>query len=160
MLDEMPALPKHPALFDGRQCETAMRVARGARRLLRQMNFSTLTELPLVSGRRADIVALARDGTLLIVEVKSSIADFRADTKWHEYRAHCDQLFFAIPDDVPIALMPEDAGLIIADAYGGEIIREAPQHKMAPATRRAGLLRFAHTAAHRLHRMSDPEGLA
>ncbi|MGH6935230.1 MAG: MmcB family DNA repair protein, partial [Methylocella sp.] len=73
------------------------------------------------------------------------------------YRAHCDRLFFAIPDTVPTEIMPQDAGLILADAYGAEILRQAPERRMAAATRRAVLLRFAQAAAHRLHRLSDPE---
>ena len=154
----MPTLPKPFALLDGRQSETALAVARGTRRLLRRLNYSTVTELPLLSGRRADIVALAMDATIIIVEIKSSIADFRADTKWRQYRAHCDRFYFAIPESVPTDIMPDDAGLILADAYGGDILRQAPEHRMASATRRAGLMRFAHAAAQRLHRLSDPGG--
>jgi hypothetical protein len=145
---------------DGRQSETALLVVRGTRRLLRNLKFSSLTELPLASGRRADIVALAHDATVVIVEVKSSIADFRADQKWPDYRAHCDRLYFAIPASVPIEIMPQDAGLIVADGFGAEILREAPEHRLAAATRRALLMRFAHAAAHRLHGLTDPEILA
>ncbi len=145
---------------DGRQSETALLVARGTRRLLRSLKFSTLTELPLASGRRADIIALALDATIVIVEVKSSIADFRADRKWPDYRAHCDRLYFAVPEQVPADIMPQDAGLIIADGFGAEILREAPEHRLAPATRRSVLMRFAHAAAHRLHGLTDPEILS
>jgi hypothetical protein len=152
----MPLL-KSLATQDGRQSDTALLVARGTRRLLRRLNFSTVTELPLLSGRRADIVALASDATIFIVEIKSSVADFRADTKWRDYRAHCDRLFFAIPETVSIEIMPEDAGLILADAFGAEILRPAPEHRIAAATRRAMLIRFAQAAAHRLHHLSDPE---
>lgn len=146
-----------PPPRDGRQSDAALAVARGARRLLRSMNFASVTELPLLSGRRADIVALSGAGELLIVEVKSCVADFRADHKWPDYRAHCDWLYFAIPPGVPAEIMPPDAGLIVADAWGAEILREAPHHKIAPATRRAVLLRFAQAAAHRLHGLCDPE---
>jgi hypothetical protein len=156
----MPKLLQPVARQDGRQSETALFVARGTRRLLRRLKFSTLTELPLLSGRRADIVALADDGAIHIVEIKSSIADFRADMKWRDYRAHCDRLYFAIPTTVPAEIMPPDAGLIIADAYGAEIVREAPEYRIAAPTRRAVLMRFAHAAAHRLHGLSDPEVLA
>src|SRR6202047_476350 len=161
-LDQRSAMPSLKSLApqDGRQSATALFVARGTRRLLRRLNFSTVTALPLLSGRRADIVALATDATILIVEVKSSIADFRADAKWHDYRAHCDRLFFAIPESVPIEIMPEDAGLILADAFGAEILRQAPEHRIAAATRRAMLVRFGQAAAHRLHRLSDPDVLA
>jgi hypothetical protein len=156
----MAALMQLRAPRDGRQSETALIVARGARRLLRRLAFASLTELPLLSGRRADIVALAVDGRVHIIEIKSSIADFRADMKWRDYRAHCDRLYFAIPASVPVEIMPEDAGLILADAYGAEILREAPEHRLAAATRRAVLLRFAQAAAHRLHGLSDPEAAA
>ena len=159
-LSKMAILLKSHAPQDGRQSETALAVARGTRRLLRRLNYSTITELPLLSGRRADIVALAMDAMILIVEIKSSVADFRADTKWREYRAHCDRFYFAIPEGVPVDIMPEDAGLILADAYGGDILRQAPEHRMAGATRRAVLMRFAQAAAHRLHRLSDLEVIA
>jgi hypothetical protein len=142
---------------DGRQSATAIAVARGTRRLLSGLGFATVTELTLASGRRADIVALAPDGALWIVEVKSSIDDFRADTKWPDYRLHCDRLFFAIPDHVPAEIMPDDAGLILADAYGAAILREPGEHRLAAATRKAMLLRFAHTCAQRLHSLADPE---
>jgi hypothetical protein len=140
---------------DGRQSETALRVARGARRLLRAHGYATVAEMPLPSGRRADIVALAPGGELLIIEIKSSIADFRADLKWPDYRLHCDRLYFAIPGDLPPEIMPEDAGLIIADAFGAEFMRPAPEHKLPGATRRSMLLRFGHFAADRLHALWD-----
>jgi hypothetical protein len=147
-----PAVPQ-----DHRQSDTALLIARGTRRMLRRLNFSTLTELPLLSGRRADIVALGSTGSIYIVEVKSSVADFRSDTKWRGYRAHCDRFFFAIPESVPADLIPPDAGLILADAYSADIVRQAPEHQMAAATRRAMLLRYAHAAALRLQRITDPE---
>jgi hypothetical protein len=145
-------------LPDGRQSETALTIARGVRRMLRARGFSTVTELPLLDGRRADVVALHPDGSLLIVEIKSSIADFRADRKWRDYRAHCDRLYFAINADIPVEIMPSDAGLIVADAYSAEILREPEPQRLAPATRRAVLLRFAQAAADRLHRLADPNG--
>jgi hypothetical protein len=145
-------------LADGRQSETASTIARGVRRLLRAKGYSSVTELPLLDGRRADVVAVASDGALLIVEIKSSVADFRADRKWRDYAAHCDRLYFAISDEVPREIMPLEAGLIVADRFGAEIIREADARPLAPSTRRAVLLRFAMAAADRLHRLADPGG--
>ena len=142
---------------DGRQSETALAVARGTARLLHAHGFSVVSELPLPSGRRADLVAVGGDSSIHIVEIKSCAADFRADQKWPDYRAHCDKLFFAIPADMPQDLLPPDAGLIVADAYGALVLREAPEHRLAPATRRAMLLRFAQTGADRLHDLADPE---
>ncbi len=149
-----------PALVDGRQSKAASMIARGVRRMLRARGFSSVTELPLVDGRRADIVALHGDGSLLIVEIKSSVADFRADHKWRDYAAHCDRLYFAIHAELPPEIMPPDAGLIMADPYGAEILREPTPQRLAPATRRAMMLRFAQAAADRLHRLADPAGIA
>lgn len=153
----MARLADIQAPVDGRQSEMALFVARGARRLLRALGYSTVTELALPSGRRADLVGLGADGSVLIVEIKSSVADFRVDAKWPDYRAHCDRLYFAIPDSVPAEIMPEDAGLILADAYGAAMLREAPEHRLAGATRRQMLLRYAQTAADRLHGLADPD---
>ncbi|BAT57695.1 hypothetical protein GJW-30_1_00203 [Variibacter gotjawalensis] len=141
---------------DGRQSPTALLVARGTCRLLRQLGFAAVPEMPLASGRRADLAALGRDGEFWIVEIKSSIEDFRVDQKWPEYRWHCDRLWFATAPHVPIEIFPEDAGLIVADSYGAEIIRDAPEHKLPAATRRSMLLRYARLAASRLHGLSDP----
>jgi hypothetical protein len=143
---------------DGRQSETALMIARGVRRLLRARGFSSLSELPLTDGRRADIAAVNGEGEVLIVEIKSSPADFRADRKWRDYVACCDRLYFAISEHTPSELMPVEAGLIVADPYGAEILREARIRRMAPASRRALLLRFARAAADRLHRLADPAG--
>ena len=147
------------APVDGRQSETALLVARGTRRLLRAQGFASVVELALPSGRRADIMGLAPDGTIVIVEIKSSLADFRADAKWPDYRAHSDRLYFAVHDGFPIDILPDDAGLIVTDGYEAAILREGPCHRLAPATRRSLLMRFAQTAADRLHNLSDPEAI-
>jgi len=143
---------------DGRQSEMATMIARGVRRLLRSRGFSSVTELPLVDGRRADIVAVNSEGVVLIVEIKSSPADLRADRKWRDYVAYCDRLYFAISEATPVEIAPPDAGLIVADSYGAEILREANLKRMTSASRRALLLRFAQAAADRLHRLADPAG--
>ena len=153
----MPPRPLEPVTrVDGRQSETALLVARGTRRFLRTLGYATVTEMGLRSGRRADLVALGGDGSLIIVEIKSSVADFRADQKWREYRAHCDRLYFATVAEVPLSIFPEDAGLVVADAYGAALVREAPEHRLPPATRRMVTLRFAQLAALRLHALYDP----
>ena len=150
-----------PALIvpiDGRQSETALAVARGTARLLHAHGFSVVSELPLPSGRRADLVALDSAGTVWIVEIKSSIADYRADQKWPDYRAHCDRLFFATSLDVPCEIFPPDCGLIVADAFGAEFKCEAPEHKLPAATRKVMMLSFARAAALRLQSLIDPTG--
>jgi hypothetical protein len=143
---------------DGRQSPTALAVARGTTRLLHALGFSVVSELPLASGRRADLVALRADAAIWIVEIKSSVADLRADRKWMDYRAHCDRLFFATTLDVPCGIFPADAGLIVADAFGASIVGEAPEHRLHAATRKSMMLSFARAAALRLQTLADPEG--
>jgi hypothetical protein len=145
---------------DGRQSEHAVAVQRGVGRLLRAQGFAMVTELPLSTGRRADVVGLSGHGEIWIVEIKSSIEDFRTDLKWPEYRLSCDRLFFATHAAVPAAIFPKDAGLILADSYGAELLRDAPEHRLPGATRKAMLLRFAHAAALKLHGLIDPAVLA
>lgn len=143
---------------DGRQSQTASAIARGTARYLHALGYCVVSELPLPSGRRADLVALGGDGEVIIVEIKSSVTDFRADRKWMDYRLHCDRLFFATIADVPCEIFPADAGLIVADAFGAAIVCEAPEHRLPAATRKAVMLRFAHAAALRLQALADPQG--
>jgi hypothetical protein len=145
---------------DRRQSETALAIARGTARLLRTLGFSSIGELPLPSGRRADLVGINERGEIWIVEIKSSVEDLRADQKWHEYRAHCDRLFFAFTQDLPCEIFPGDTGLIVADAYGAHLHCEAPEHKLSAATRKQMTVRFAMAAAHRMSRLVDPQGHA
>ena len=143
---------------DGRQSQTALAIARGTARYLHALGYCVVSELPLPSGRRADLVALGGDGEIVIIEIKSSVADFRADQKWMDYRLHCDRLFFATIVDVPCEIFPPDTGLIVADAFGASIVYEAPEHRIAAATRKSMMLRFAHAAALRLQALHDPQG--
>lgn len=146
-----------PNLGDHRQSEAALAIARGARRCLLAHGLSTITELTLANGRRADLAALSDSGEFWIVEIKSSLADFRGDQKWQEYREYCDRLYFAVNKDFPAAALPEECGLILADRYGGEIVRDAPEHKLSAARRKAVMHRFARIASLRLHALADPE---
>lgn len=143
------AIPPNP-LVDGRQSERAMLVRRGVQRLLMQMNVHVLPELSLSTGRRADLVALTRQGEIWIIEIKSSVEDFRVDRKWPEYRLHSDRFFFATHPEVPAAIFPEECGFILSDGYGAEILREAPEHRLAATSRKALLTRFARAGAARL----------
>ena len=143
---------------DGRQSQTALAIARGTARYLHALGYCVVSELPLPSGRRADLVALGGDGEIIIVEMKSSVADFRSDQKWMDYRLHCDRFFFATVVDVPHEIFPRDAGLIVADAFGAAVMYEAPEHRLPAQTRKSIMLRFAHAAALRLQALADPQG--
>ncbi len=125
-------------------------IARGVTRLMAEMGYRTLPELPLGSGRRVDVIGLDRQGRFAVVEVKSSLADFRADGKWLEYLPYCDAFYFAVDTEFPLDVLPPDVGVIVADAYDGALRRDAPLRPMNAHRRRALTVRFARTAAGRL----------
>jgi YD repeat-containing protein len=146
-----------PARY-ARQPPLATDICRGAARLLGAHGLATVAELTLANGRRADLAGVSHRGAIWIVEVKSCLEDFRSDQKWPEYRAFCDHLYFAVAPDFPHEVLPPDTGLIVADRHGGEIIRAAPEHRLAGARRKAMTLRFARIAALRLQAATDPDG--
>ncbi len=134
----------------------ALKIARGVRRMFAASGYSTVCEMILPDGRRADLVALAPDGSIEIVEVKSSLADFRADRKWRFYLEFCDRLYFALDENTPQHVVPDDAGLIVADEFAATILRESQTNPIAAARRKSMILRFARHAADRLHALQDP----
>lgn len=146
-----------PTLVDGRQSETALRVQRGTMRFLRaQYDMACYAEVPLASGRRPDVLAVGKKGDIWIIEIKSSVEDFRVDKKWPEYRDYCDKFFFAKPPELDAAIFPESEGLIVADGHGADIMRDAPSDPMAAARRKALMIRLARIGADRIHALMDP----
>jgi hypothetical protein len=147
------------SLPDGRiadRPEITVAVRREAARLCRQMGWAPLHEVALPNGRRADILALCPDGDFVCVEVKSGVADFVADAKWHEYREYSDALYFAVDADFPRELLPPDVGVIVTAEREAALLRGAPLHRMAAARRRSLLMRFALLSACRLENLRDP----
>jgi len=146
-----PAADPKPQRDDG----IAADITRGAARHLVDADQAVLTELPLSNGRRADLVAIDRAATITIVEVKSSRVDFMTDRKWQAYLAYCDRFYFAVDRDFPLDILPPDEGLILADRFDAEIVRESKERPLSAARRKAMLLRFARGAASRLHALLD-----
>jgi hypothetical protein len=140
--------PRAPALRPDRTLD----IVRGACRLLIDLGASPILEWTLANGRRADIAAIDAAGDILIVEVKSCREDYEADAKWQDYLEFADRFYFAVDSDFPRELLPGETGLILADRYGAAILREAPREGLAPARRKAAMLRFARHAAERLMR--------
>jgi hypothetical protein len=140
--------------------ERALVIRRATARLCLRLGWAPLHEVPLPSGRRADILALCPDGCFACIEVKSGPRDFLTDVKWQDYRAFADALFFAVDADFPQALLPAETGLIVAAGLEAELLREAPAHPLPGGRRRALLHRFALLAAGRLATLEDPAGAA
>jgi hypothetical protein len=125
-------------------------LARGVTRLFADLGIAALAELPLANGRRVDVIGLGRDGSVHVVELKSCRADFLTDRKWPEYLDFADHFYFGVAADFPLALLPQTEGLILADRFGAEVVRQ-PAYRPLPAARRKALtLRFARAAAGRL----------
>ena len=145
--------PENPPLA---RDQVAAALARGLCRALANRGLSCLTELTLGNGRRVDVIGLDTKGRIEIVEIKSSIEDFKTDRKWPEYLAYCDSFYFAVPEDFPQSLIPDEVGLMVADPYGAEILRESQVYDLNAARRRSLLLLYAQTAARRLQGLIDP----
>ena len=137
-------------MLNGCSSENAMGVARGVSRLLIQEGYSPILEFTLANGRRLDVAALGPDGTMVGVEIKVALADLKGDTKWPDYLEFCELFYFAIPPDFPDEYVPPETGLIVADRYGGAIVRPSPKTALHPSRRKAVTLSFARVAAERL----------
>lgn len=145
---------------DDNQPESEELLTRGVARMLQALGYSALGQFTLRSGRRADVMGLDRRGHLVVVEIKRSLADLRADRKWPDYLDYCDAFYFAVPPGFPLEAIPEEAGLILADRFGAETLRPWPEgdgRRLHASRRKEITLRFATTAAARLQRMLDPD---
>lgn len=127
-------------------------LSRGIERFLNDLGYQTLTEFRLVNGRRADVVGLDRRGRFAIVEIKASAADFRADHKWPDYLPYSDDFYFGVAGEFPMAILPDDHGVIAADAYSGVILRPSRRQPMKGSARAKQILEFALVAGARLRR--------
>ncbi|RUT30220.1 DNA repair protein MmcB-related protein [Arsenicitalea aurantiaca] len=144
-------------IVDLRQSPTALRIQRGVMRHLREaLDVCAYAEVPLSNGRRADILGLGPKGEITIIEIKSSLADFRVDAKWHHYKDFCDRFYFAKPPELEAEIFPETEGLMVADNHGALVLREARHEPLASARRKAMLLKLARLGAARIHLLMDP----
>ena len=132
-------------------------ITRGVCRYLQKLGYSPLKEFKLLSKRRVDVIGLDKLGHFIIVEIKSSVSDYRADRKWREYIAYSDQFYFGVANGFPIEILPEECGIMIADAYNAAVLRSAPVQTLNTTRRRVQQIRYAKTAADRLQRAHDPK---
>ncbi|MGR3621015.1 MmcB family DNA repair protein [Pseudophaeobacter sp.] len=151
MSDLVPSQSTPPS-----QLQPGQRLARGVSRHLRSLGFAALEEFVPARGLRVDVLGLGPKGELWVVECKSSRADFQSDSKWQGYLEWCDRYFWAVDMEFPVELLPDGTGLIIADDYDAEVIRMAPEDKLAPARRKKLIQKFAMDAARRLQVLRDP----
>ncbi|MGD9814665.1 MAG: MmcB family DNA repair protein [Hyphomonadaceae bacterium] len=134
--------------------DITLALARGVTRLLGDLGLASVLEAPLANGRRADVMGLTANGEVWIIETKSCLADYAVDSKWPDYVEYCDKFFFAVPPEFPREIIPEEVGLIVADGFGGAILRASPARALTGARRKAVTLLFARLAAQRLASLS------
>lgn len=136
---------------------SGQKLARGVCRHMREHDFCSLTEFVPKSGLRVDVMSLGPKGEIWVIECKSSREDFLTDKKWQGYVEWCDCFFWAVGPEFPVELLPKDSGVIMADAYGAEIISYPPQKTLNPARRKNLTLKFARNTADRLSAYTDPK---
>ncbi len=132
-------------------------LARGVCRHLSSHDFVTVEELVPAAGLRVDVMGLGPKGEIWIIECKSCRADYQSDQKWRGYLEWCDRFFWAVDEDFPVELLPDQTGLIVADAYDAHILRMGPETRLAPARRKVMVQKFARHAAIRWHAARDPD---
>ncbi|PKB13934.1 hypothetical protein B0I00_2562 [Novosphingobium kunmingense] len=153
-------IPSSPDSAD--ELKAARAVARGICRLFARNDIWCMAEMPLRSGRRADLMGIDAKGQLVIVEIKVSKADLIGDAKWTDYLDHCDRFYWGLAPHLDRACMetdaflPERCGLIVADGYDAEILRPAPTVPLAAARRKAEVERLARAALRRQLGHVDP----
>lgn len=157
-MENIVRLPIVDADLCARRPDVTTALTRGVSRLFRELGLAPMAEFRLPNGRRADIAGLCPKGRLVIAEIKSCEADFAADGKWRDYLGFCDEFYFAVAADFPQVLLPDDEGLIVADAYGGAVIRPSVDRAMTAGRRKAITLRFARQAAARTAFMAEEFG--
>ena len=140
-----------------RDDKIAADITRGVSRLLSQMDYSPVSELTLNTGRRIDVAGINKKGEILFVEVKSGVADYRSDQKWQEYLDYCDRFFFAVDANFPSELIPDSTGLIIADRYGAQIMRDIEKPPAHASRRRTVLIRYGRSSAQRLRSLLEDD---
>ncbi len=138
----------------------ATEIVRGVQRMFADVGLASLTEVTLANGRRADVMAVGAKGEVVIVEIKSCLQDFRTDRKWPEYAPYCDRFYFAVDCDFPQDRIPDEAGLLVCDGFGGAVVRECRPAALNAARRKAVTLSFARLAAARLMRVGIPAAAA
>ncbi|MFK7764488.1 MAG: MmcB family DNA repair protein [Roseobacter sp.] len=139
------------------QRQSGQLIARGVARLLNSHGFASIEEFVPTRGLRVDVLGLSDKSEVWIVECKSSRADFQTDKKWQGYLEYCDRYFWAVDTDFPVEVLPDHHGLMIADAYGGEIVRMGAEDRLPAARRKSLVQKFATTAARRLQVLRDPD---
>jgi len=123
-----------------------------------------------LSGHSAAVIALQQCGAISgrRVDASNPASQFaekpvgvprHADGMW--VRNNKGNVFVGnLPPDFPDEHVPQETGLIVADRYGGSIVKEAQAQTLHASRRKAVTVSFARCAAERLSRNLDAIALA
>ena len=131
--------------------ETTKELTRGVCRLFENLGFATLKEFKLPNRRRVDVIAMNPNGNFSIIEVKSSVGDYKTDNKWLEYLPYCQRFYFAVPYNFPTKIIPRECGIIVADAFEATIRKESFHSKINSTRHRHQLIRLGYVAGSRIN---------
>lgn len=113
--------------------------------------FAVTYELGVMpwGSRRADIVANKVSGKIVILEVKSSLADFRTDKKWRSYLDYCDKFMFCTTEDVYEKIkdeLPKEVGVVCLSPSTGwaYMAKKSPNLELTDENRMSVLARLAY----------------
>lgn len=117
--------------------------------------YSCTQELGLEAwgARRADVICSKLNGQVVIIETKSSVADFKGDDKLKTYLKHCDRFYLCFTRKVWAKIkakeellerMPKRAGVITLQEDGyAKIVRPCKIKEMTVENRLSILSRLA-----------------
>ena len=109
-----------------------------------------LREFKLRVKRRVDLVTLNDEGLITIIEIKSSVSDFRSDKKWNEYIEWADQFYFGVGHNFPIEILPKEHGIITTDGFDTYKVQPSPVQKLNGARRNTLVRRLAKASMRRI----------
>ncbi len=119
--------------------------------------YAVYSELGLVKRARyrADLVCFNYKKEIIVVEIKSCLADFKADNKWQQYLSYCDKLYFLIPESLWVLkrellvrnLKGRSGILILSEATGYiKVVLKAPTQSLTEEVRNMLIVRMAYRA--------------
>ncbi len=117
-----------------------------------KMRWAVHYEVGLVKkGRlRADVVAMTMGAYFVIVEVKSSVADFRSDRKASSYLKYSNQTYFAMTAKVYSKVkdeIPKDFGVFVVSESSCKVVKKAMRRELDIETRLNLATRMAYRSA-------------
>lgn len=116
--------------------------------------FSCYPELGIErwGKRRMDLLCLHPTQTIVGVEIKQSIQDFRNDNKYMDYLPYCNKMYFAFPEDLYTKYeneinesLPKEIGILLLSPKSGllYVYRRAKVRDISDENKNSIIMRMA-----------------